>query len=167
VLRLWKVLTLPLVHTEGRSGYTSTIGKSQFQQIHEITLYLDAHTVRPGQSKLKVMIFKITTEQETHETLNMSFDIPDTTHSFSAGLLRGILHILQNTSLNTLLTICSSSDYLAKSLVTERSVFENDMLHSNSAVIKSVVASLNERTGRVCFKRIKENPAKNLRNDPA
>jgi hypothetical protein len=72
-------------------------------QPDEIALYLDAHTVRPGQSntELKVTIFKITTEQETHETFNTPFDIPDITHSFSAGLLGGVLHIVQNTSLYT------------------------------------------------------------------
>lgn len=62
------------------------------------------------------------------------------------------------------ITIHTISTYLAKVLVSARNLYENNSLNPNYQFIKSVIARLQERTGRISFKTVEHNPVQCPRN---
>jgi hypothetical protein len=94
--------------------------------------------------------------------LSVTFDRPEIPLTFSSGLLGGLLYTLQNTQRNVPHLICTSSDFLARTLVKGRKRFENDLLGPNFKLLKAVFAALNERIARIQFNKSEDNAAKLL-----
>lgn len=108
---------------------------------------------------IEVMIKTDFSGAQTSEILALTFDHPIPT-SFNSGLLGGLLLVLQNTTRNIPLLICSSSDFLIRMLIKDRERFENDLLDPNFRLIRAVVAMLNERVARIKFMKVAPNPAR-------
>lgn len=87
--------------------------------------------------------------------------------SFSEALFVCLLWVLENTDSNSEILLCSSTEYLTNIFVTERTFHETNMLNVNFNLLKAVFAALNERCGRIRFKKIAHNPAAVLKTQPA
>ncbi|KAJ6632040.1 hypothetical protein B0H10DRAFT_1937759 [Mycena sp. CBHHK59/15] len=132
------------------------------------TVFLHARILNPGQfdPRIEVWIKTVSNSKQDNEKLSITFDRPEIPLSFSSALLGGLLFVLQNTQRNVPLLICSSSELLARTLVKERELSENNILDSKFPLIKAVVAMLKERVARVQFKKVSDNLAKFLTNIP-
>ncbi|KAJ7713867.1 hypothetical protein B0H16DRAFT_1478347 [Mycena metata] len=102
-----------------------------------------------------------------NNVLNLTVNSVAPPSSFTAALLVGLLWVLQNSNPNTELVICTSTDYLTKAFVVNRSFHENDMLDANFGLGRAVLGALNERCGRVRFKKVLQNPALTLKSQAA
>jgi hypothetical protein len=129
-----------------------------------MTVLLHARVDRPAEFEplLEVMIKMVTDTTEENKILSMPFDRPEIPLIFSSALLGGLLFVLQTSQRNVPLLVCSSSDFLSRTLVKERWKFENDMLGPNFKLFKAVFAALNERVARIQFKKVTDNQAKFL-----
>ncbi|KAJ7751800.1 hypothetical protein DFH07DRAFT_745275 [Mycena maculata] len=96
-------------------------------------------------------------------SLLLSFLDTNEDPSFNAAILGGLICVLQETSLETSITIHSSTTFLGNTFVTDRLNSENNPLIPNSQLIRSTIAALQERTGRIYFKKVNNNPAKPLK----
>ncbi|KAJ7096187.1 hypothetical protein C8R44DRAFT_749032 [Mycena epipterygia] len=119
-----------------------------------MTVFLHAHILHAGQFEpsLEVMIKTVMDNSQENKTLSLTFDRPEILLNFSSALLGGLLFVLQNTQRNVPLLICSSSEFLAGTLVKERENFENDLLDPKFRLLNAVFAGLNERVTRIQFK---------------
>jgi hypothetical protein len=88
-------------------------------------VFLNAHITRPGKHNpgLRVMIRTETDLVVETETLSLTFDRAEIPSTFWSALLGGLLVVLQNTQRNVPLLVCSSSDFLSRALVKDRSRF--------------------------------------------
>lgn len=91
---------------------------------------------------------------------NVSFDDAQIPSSQNTLLLAGVLCCLQNCGKNQPLVFCSSSDFLAHTLVVSKCSNENDLLNPTFNLLKAVIAALNEHAARIQFKKVTDNPAK-------
>ncbi|KAJ7826062.1 hypothetical protein B0H13DRAFT_2374611 [Mycena leptocephala] len=82
--------------------------------------------------------------------------------SFNTAILGGLLYALYELPQSAELTIHCSSNFPGKVLVTERTKNENDLLGPHFQLIESPVSALQERSGRIYFKKVKTNPAAGL-----
>ncbi|KAK7041280.1 hypothetical protein R3P38DRAFT_2512287 [Favolaschia claudopus] len=95
---------------------------------------------------------KTSTSTFLDECLHLSFLDLDVEPSFQAALLGGLLYALQNAPLSVAATILCPSSFLGSVFVTNRTVYENNALHPNFSIIKSIIALLQERSARTYFK---------------
>ncbi|KAJ7737968.1 hypothetical protein B0H16DRAFT_1465995 [Mycena metata] len=134
----------------------------------KMTVFLHAIITHPGEgnTEMKALILD---ESGTgfNNALNLTVNSVAPPSSFTAALLVGLLWVLQNSNPNTELVICTSTDYLTKAFVVNRSFHENDMLDANFGLGRAVLGALNERCGRVRFKKVLQNPALTLKSQAA
>ncbi|KAJ6521679.1 hypothetical protein DFH09DRAFT_1097664 [Mycena vulgaris] len=105
---------------------------------------------------------KVETDVATKLSLLLTFTDTKIQPSFSTAILGGLLYIARELPQDIPLNIKCSSSFLSKALVTDRIQTENNPLDSNYDVIKSVVSTLQERSGRTCFQKVETNLAAEL-----
>lgn len=133
----------------------------------KLTIFLHAHILHPGEQDAEMKILILDKFQtKFNVALNPSFTTIEPLVSFSTALLAGLLWVIQNVNKNTEILICSSTDYLAKAFVIDRTIHENNMLDKDFQLWRAVLAALNERCGRVQFKKVTPNPATALKFQP-
>jgi hypothetical protein len=98
-----------------------------------LTVYLHAFVLHPGEFEpiAKLSVRKTSNIMQKSETLPLTFDRPEIPITFTSAFLGGLLLILQDTPKNMSLLICSSSDFVTRTLIIERVKFESDMLEPN------------------------------------
>ncbi|KAJ6587580.1 hypothetical protein DFH09DRAFT_1074801 [Mycena vulgaris] len=130
-------------------------------------VYLHTKIKHPGQAnaEMEVMLLVRTKEDpdvEIKDSLLLSFLDMKVQPSFSTAILEGLLYVLRGLPQDSLLTVYCCSSFLGKALVTNRMNNANNPLGRNYDLIKAVVSTLQERTGRTCFKKVETNPAAQL-----
>ncbi|KAJ7798043.1 hypothetical protein B0H13DRAFT_1933855 [Mycena leptocephala] len=103
-------------------------------------------------------------EVKMRESLIVSFPDTKVDPSFNTAILAGLLHALRELPQDTTLTVHRCSNFLGKALVTDGTNYENNLLGPHYQLIKCVVSALQERSGKVYFKKVDTNPAVGLQN---
>ena len=119
----------------------------------QITAFIHIKVLRAGQYDPQIMArFKIVSDVINEDaTVNLTFDDPSIKTNFRSGILGATLTVLQKIPYNTPLLLCSSSDFLLKTLIKKRTKSENDMLDPSFQLFKAVFAALNERVATTRF----------------
>ena len=96
------------------------------------------------------------------ETLILSFPDVHLHGTFNAAILGGLLHVARELPLQAPLRIHCCSNFLGKTLVTDRTENENDPCNPLHQLIRTTISALQERSGRIYFKKVDYNPATEL-----
>ncbi|KAJ6563260.1 hypothetical protein DFH09DRAFT_1082320 [Mycena vulgaris] len=119
------------------------------------TAFVHIKVMRAGQYDPQIIArFKIVSDGlEEDATVHLTFDNPTIKMNFKSGILGATLSLLQKIPSNAPSLLCSTSDFLLKTLIKERLKSENNMLDPNFPLFKAVFAALNERVARTQFKQ--------------
>jgi hypothetical protein len=123
----------------------------------QITAFVHIKVLRAGQYDPQIIArFKIISNELNEDaTVTLTFDEPSIKINFRSGILGVALTLLQKIPHDAPLLLCSSSDFLLKTLIKERTKSENDVLDPSFLLFKALFATLNERTARTQFKQTK------------
>jgi hypothetical protein len=132
-----------------------------------LDVYLHAKVKYPGEARAEMnlmLLVRQDNETKINISLLLSFSNKDIYPSFNSTILGGLLYVTQEVPKDIPLTVHCSSNFLGNVLVTHRVRCEGDPLDPLYPLIQSVISALQERTGRVFFRKVDPNPAKGLYN---
>jgi hypothetical protein len=131
-------------------------------QLTASDVYLHAKIKHSSETNAQMQVMILVQENEVvkmKQPLILSILNAKVRPSFNTAILGGLLYTLGELPKDIPLTVHSCSGFLGKSLVSDRVSSENNPLGPYYELIKSVISTLQERSGRTHFKKGENNPA--------